>query len=144
MMWWAAVVFIFIWLVNIYSVTHGHSVNKQIPDISDPSVIKTVAHVDLSDKPQWECVYENIDDDVAYYKYTGEHTLAKTGDNVVLRDGMKAVITYRDINGFKISSEEVVFVSGMSGQVVQTESGDDVGVISELLPTNEVYCIWAW
>lgn len=120
--------------------------NMAIPPdaMENPNIVKTVAHLDMSKHVDWKCVYEDVDGDTAYYEYTGGAQLPISGDTVLLRDGTKATVTYRDIEGFRMTSADAVFVAGMSGQVVQSESGKDLGIISELLPNGEVFCIWAW
>lgn len=132
-------------LVNFYWGSKYISDMAIPPDVTENSnIVKTVAHLDVSKHPDWKCVYEDVEGDAAYYEYTGSVQLPISGDTVLLRDGTKATVTYRDIEGFRMTSTDAVFVAGMSGQVVQSESGKDLGIISELLPNGEVFCIWAW
>ncbi len=43
------------------------------------NVVKTVAHVEFND-PDYELIYSNTKEDVAYYRYVGNKTDAYEGD----------------------------------------------------------------
>ncbi len=104
-------------------------------------VIKTVAHVEVSN-PDLELIFTDSKEDISYYRYIGNRELINKGDTVYLYDGTEYVVTSTSINGFNMKSDTPV-IMGMSGMAVLDTNGNQVGYISSLLQTNEVYCIWS-
>lgn len=114
------------------------------PEIDlEPSsdLIKTVAHVDLSDVDDLELVYKNAETDVAYYMYIGEHNRIDIGDTLYTTAGDTVTVTYTDVYGFHTDGANYI-VPGMSGTGMLDSDGNIVGLISSTLDNNEVYCIW--
>lgn len=104
-------------------------------------VIKTVAHVDVAND-NLELIYKDISEDIAYYRFIGVRDIATVGDVVHLYDGTEFTITSTSINGFNLDSGKDVEV-GMSGMAILDKDNNQIGYVSALLPTGEVYCIWS-
>ncbi len=104
-------------------------------------VIKTVAHVEV-DNPDLECIFTDSKEDIAYYRYIGNRELINKGDTVYLYDGTEYEVTSTSINGFNMKSDTPT-IMGMSGMAILDKDRNQVGYISSLLQTNEVYCIWS-
>lgn len=104
-------------------------------------IIKTVAHVDV-DNDNLELIYRDAVEDIAYYRFIGVRDIAQTKDKVHLYDGTTYTITSTSINGFTMTSNASATV-GLSGMAVLDEEDNQIGYVSALLPSGEVYCIWS-
>ena len=103
-------------------------------------VFKTVAHVPV-DNEELELIYKNAEDDVAYYRYIGPRDIVSIGDTVLLYDGTEGIVTSTSINGFTVKLDCQIF-QGLSGMAILQEE-HQIGYVSTLLDTGEVYCIWS-
>lgn len=104
-------------------------------------IIKTVAHVDIVND-NLKLLHKDISSDIAYYQFVGVRDICEIGDVVHLYDGTEFVVVSASINGFNLAGDEPVTV-GMSGMAILDEENNQIGYVSSLLPTGEVYCIWS-
>ncbi len=104
-------------------------------------IIKTVAHVTI-DNEDYEQIYSNAEDDVAYYRYIGKRDLLSIGDTVYLYDGSEGTVTSTSINGFTLDMSCPV-IKGLSGMAILDSEGKQIGYISQLLQNDQVFCIWS-
>lgn len=116
-------------------------VTVTVEPADDSCIMKTVAHVDLSDRDDLQLIYEDNDSDIAYYAYTGERNLVKVGETVYDTLGQGHVVTDFDINGFYFAYNNDIH-TGMSGTSLVNENGEIVGYISSILNGKVVKCIW--
>lgn len=103
-------------------------------------IIKTVAHISLDG--EWELIYEDIDNDIAYYKYIGTRTSVKTGDIVINEHNkeFKVIGVYNE--GFYIEYNDN-FYPGMSGTIIRDKQGKEVGIVSTLINSEYIKCIYS-
>lgn len=111
--------------------------------LSSPTdIVKTVAHIDVNNS-NLELLYKDVDNDIAYYRYTGNVSkLVEENDILTTCYGDKVEVIYTDIYGFKVKSDVSVIQPGMSGTALENVNGDTVGYVSTILEDNIVYCIW--
>ena len=118
--------------------THTHTM--VINTVKDPSVVKTVAHLTVSN-PDYELLWSSVEEDIAYYRYIGERSLAKQGDTVYTYTNDKCEIINTSLLGFTIETETILPV-GTSGTIIKNSKGEVIGYISESIGNNQYYCIW--
>lgn len=122
--------------------TSATDVNVNTPTYESTSdVIKVPAHIDVN-SDEFECIYTDAENDIAYYRFLGDRKLASIGDTLTTCYGDTVTISYVDVYGFRVSDPESYIQPGMSGTSVLDEEGEIVGTVSTLLEDNEVYCIW--
>lgn len=111
--------------------------------LSSPTdIVKTVAHIDVNNS-DLELLYKDADNDIAYYRYTGNVSkLVEENDMLTTCYGDNVKVIYTDIYGFKVKSDVSVIQPGMSGTALENVNGDTVGYVSTILEDNVVYCIW--
>ena len=117
--------------------------NRDNVVLSSPTdIVKTVAHVDVNNS-NLELIYKDADNDIAYYRYTGNvGKLVEEKDILTTCYGDNVEVIYTDIYGFKVKSDVSVIHPGMSGTALENVNGDTVGYVSTILEDNVVYCIW--
>ena len=105
------------------------------------NLIKTVAHIPVDDT-KFELYYKDIDADVAYYTPINGFDLLDAGSTVKFYDGTETVVESSDTQGFTIFKPDNFTASGKSGTVVLDPVGNTVGVVSQLVGKDRIYCIW--
>lgn len=105
------------------------------------AVIKTVAHIDLSNRTDLELIGTDTANDVAIYKYTKPEYNVAIGDTVYLVGGAAATVVSFDAVGFSISGDSIT--AGMSGTAVCTEDGTQIGIISSRMNDGNYRCVWS-
>lgn len=130
--------------VAVYTLAWHYSLQREFKEeyTENPDLLKTVAHIDLSNRDDLELVAANYDKDVAYYKFVKPTRNIKIGETVKLLGGTEATLVYTDAVGFAISADTAI-VAGMSGSAVQNMDGEQIGYISHLLADGTVYCVWS-
>lgn len=128
--------------VSVVSIIIGYLVGVSVK-IEDAKydLIKTVNHINLEGCTDVEKVYTDADKDIAYYMYVGTRDVVTVGDTVYFGD-TASVVTSIDIYGFTVEGFEFI-KAGDSGKSVYDTKRNQIGFISELLATGEVYCIWS-
>lgn len=109
---------------------------------SDTPLLKTVAHIDLSDLTDLKLVCKDTEHDIAYYEILDESHYLEQGTKVYVNNGSEGIVTYTDVYGFAFECEDSSVVAGLSGTAVRLEDKTQVGYISKRLNTGEIYCIW--
>lgn len=104
-------------------------------------ILKTVAHIDLSNRSDLALIGVDKENDVAVYKYVKPDYNIQQGDTVYLVGGATAVVVSSDAVGFTVSSGDIT--AGMSGTAITVESGMQIGCISSRLPDGTYRCIWS-
>lgn len=128
--------------VLLFRTTSSTDVSVNTPTYENASdVIKVPAHIDVS-SDEFECIYTDTENDIAYYRFLVDRKLASIGDTLTTCYGDIVTISYTDVYGFRVSDPESYIQPGMSGTSVLDEEGEIVGTVSTLLEDNEVYCIW--
>lgn len=105
-------------------------------------IVKTVDHSHI-DSEDFELIYRDPENDVAYYRYVGVRDLITVGTVLYLYDGREVTVSATGRHGFTVSSNTVTFTVGMSGDPVLNADGEQIGYISALLQNGHVYCIWS-
>jgi hypothetical protein len=124
----------------LYLLTSNKDVTSITVEYASPDVIKTVAHITL-DSEKYELIYEDDDNDIAYYRVLDRDNLVSVGDTVYTINGDETTVTATDVYGFYVEYNEV-FYPGMSGSVIINSTGNSVGYVSRLDNSEFVYCIW--
>lgn len=109
-------------------------------DTNESKVVKTTAHTSV-EGTEWQEIYRNEDEDVAYYRHTGDKQLVKPGDTIINVNGDEVEVKSTDINGFLVDYDDS-FYPGMSGTPVTDSNGNPVGYVSSVVESKFVYCIW--
>lgn len=139
------VVVLFMFLVALNNLTNNvEQENTEQVDIDTEQVdlLKTVAHLDLSNRDDLELVAMDATNDVAYYRYIQPDRDVNVGDTVHLYNGIEATLVSVDAIGFTFECDEVL-EAGMSGTAVLNENGTQIGYISKRLETGVYYGIWS-
>lgn len=105
------------------------------------TVLKTVAHLDLSKREELELMYINTEDDVAFYK-VADPLYVKPGDTVYTVKGDSVEVLDIDALGFSVPYDNK-FHAGMSGSSIFNEDGRVVGIVSSFINEQVVYCLFA-
>lgn len=102
-------------------------------------LVKTVAHIpDVF--PNYTCVYADVNNDIAYYMYTGTRSTINVGDTVYNCNNETCTVTEISNYGFYLDNKQS-WVTGMSGSPIYDAGENVVGYVSTLNSDN-VYCIW--
>lgn len=111
-------------------------------DNADGDLFKTVAHIDLSSRSDLKLVYTDTENDIAYYCWINNKNNIEVGTTVYLYDNTECYVTYTDAYGFGFKGD-VKVLEGLSGTAVRNAEGNQLGYVSRLLNTGEIYCIWS-
>lgn len=103
--------------------------------------LKTVAHIDLSNRKDLKLIAADYDNDVAYYEYVNPGYDVEINDTVYLVGGSTATVVSSDAVGFTVSSNSIY--EGMSGTAVTTANGTQIGYISKRMSDGNYRCIWS-
>lgn len=141
-----SVAFIFLFVVAVVnSVIQGNKYyHNETPTVSidkSSDLYKTVAHIDMSDVEDLVLVYEDAENDVAYYRYVGDRDIIKEGDTVTTYEGNSAKVIALDVQGFYLEYSDM-FYKGMSGTSIFDSNGNVVGYVSKIVNNERVFCIW--
>lgn len=112
------------------------------PVYDTSNVLKTVAHIDLSDRDDLELISADHINDVAYYVYVKPNRNVKINDTVYLLDNVEASLTSVDAVGFTFRCD-IILEAGMSGTAIRNASGEQIGYVSKRLRSGEYYGIWS-
>lgn len=112
----------------------------EVVDMSD--CLKTVAHIDLSNRDDLELIAVDYENDVAYYSYVKPERHVNVGDTVYLFDGIEASLVSVDAVGFTFTCD-VDLAAGLSGTAVLNINGEQIGYISRRLSTGDYYAVWS-
>lgn len=104
-------------------------------------LLKTVAHVDLSSRDDLVQVYNDANNDIAYYMYTGDRAIVKIGDTVTGINNIVGTITEVDAYGFRFKTDSFI-ENGMSSSGIFDTEGNQIGILSTVEDDGSVYCIW--
>ena len=104
-------------------------------------VIKTVAHIDLTNRTDLQLIGNDIENDVAIYKYVKPEYDIEIGDTVYLVGGATATVVSFDAAGFTIDSNSIT--AGMSGTAVCTDNKVQIGIISSRMNDGYYRCVWS-
>lgn len=136
---WFAMICLVSFLLGQYT---GEKNADRYVDFEVPTdIIKTVAHVDV-ENDNLKLLHRDVVNDIAYYQFVGVRDICEIGDTVHLYDGTEFTISSTSINGFNLTGNEPV-TTGMSGMAILDEEANQIGYVSSLLPTGEIYCIWS-
>lgn len=124
-------------LLDEYRAKEQEPVESEVPN----DIIKTVAHIELSSN-DYELIYRNTEEDIAYYRYVGERNLLAIGDIVRLYNGDEFIVTSISRNGFTISGDSTLLM-GVSGSAVLDSEGNQIGYVSTMYDSGDVFCIWS-
>lgn len=128
--------------IGIIICTYGLcDLQSDAANFENADVIRTVAHVDLSNRIDLELVAMDYENDVAIYKYVKPDYDIEVGDTVYLVGGATAIVVSSDAVGFTISSDSIT--AGMSGTAVTVDSGVQIGCVSSRLADGNYRCIWS-
>lgn len=108
--------------------------------VEQQNLLKTVAHLDLSNRDDLELVAMDITQDVAYYKYIKPEKNIDIGSEVNVITGATGVVTSTDAVGFTFSTEDAI-TAGDSGLAVMSNDVQ-VGYLSQRLPSGDYRVIW--
>ena len=130
--------------VFIYMVARAVTMSNMTIDLEPTAdLYKTVSHVDLSNFKDLQLVYDDAENDIAYYMYTGTRRPVKVGDVVTIAGGDKFKITAIDCLSFTMQPVGAMSVTyGYSGMGVKNVDGVQIGCISAIDDDNNIYCIW--
>lgn len=120
---------------TLYLKNHDAEVSESVP------TLKTVAHLDLSDRDDLELISKDFDNDVAYYRYIQPDRNVSIGDTVYTFDGVGATLTSVDAVGFTFETESLT--AGASGTAILNEAGNQIGYVSRRLENGKYYAIWS-
>lgn len=132
---------LFIIISIVISYNYRQRVIESVIDLSSSDVIKTVAHIDLSEHTNLELMYKDVDTDVAYYRVLKPEALVREGDFVFNRDGVRAKVIGLDVTGFYLDNSDE-FYPGLSGTAIFNTDDKCVGYVSQIINKDRVYCIW--
>lgn len=104
------------------------------------NLVKTVAHVEPPDG--YEVYSIDYEADVAYLIPTEDAVDSFIGEDVTLRDGTASTIVESNLDGFSITLPDGVTAAGLSGSHVLNSEGVPIGIISKLLGTDRIWCLW--
>ncbi len=103
-------------------------------------VIKVSTDAGFND-PMYELIYSDPDEGMEYYRFVGNTRGLKKGDTVSVTSNEKFKVLKTDSAGFDIEYNDY-FTPGMSGTKVYNEDGVAIGLISKLVDSSYVHCIW--
>ena len=122
-------------------------INSKEPIVLTPDTpvnsncLKTVAHIDLSNRKDLKLIAADYANDVAYYEYVNPGYDVEINDTVYLVGGSTATVVSSDAVGFTVSSNSIY--EGMSGTAVTTANGTQIGYISKRMSDGNYRCIWS-
>ena len=136
------IIILFFWFIYNLGIKYSDSIKEDENTFIEYNVdiVKTVAHLDL-DSEEYELIYSDTENDIAYYRYVGERTHIHEGDVVYNSKGVESTVTATNVYGFYITYNDS-FTTGMSGTVVFNSDNEPVGYVSSNYGNTYVYCIW--
>ena len=115
--------------------------DTQVVNYDEVDVIKTVAHIDLTNRTDLQLIGTDTENDVAIYKYVKPEYNIEIGDTVYLVGGATATVVSCDAVGFTIDSNSIT--AGMSGTAVCTDNKVQIGIISSRMNDGYYRCVWS-
>lgn len=116
--------------------------NNSMQQVYEPgTVLKTVAHLDLTDREDLTLIFSDLETDIAYYEYTPNSNHVKKGDTFYTVNGDAVEVTGVDALGFFVTYNNA-FHAGMSGSSIVNDEGEIRGIISSMVDGKYVFCLW--
>lgn len=118
------------------------TVDTDVFEKDAPDILKTAAHVDLTDREDLELLYQDVQNDIAYYRKLDKSHSVNTGDTVFDKNDETYKVTGTDVKGFYFKDINENVLPGMSGTAILNEEGNVIGYISTKINGNIIECIW--
>lgn len=112
-----------------------------VVEAENSSVLKTVAHIDLSNRKDLELITKDYANDIAFYKYINPNYNIAVGDKIRFVDNTEATLVSVDAIGFTVRPESIV-PAGMSGTAVLSND-IQIGIISMRMEDGTIRCVWS-